>query len=51
MRGVFNIIIGIIFVGGGLSGHLSLRGTHSGTALAVVGVLLILFGILRLARS
>jgi hypothetical protein len=51
MRGVFNIIIGIIFIIGGLTGHLVLLGTHSGPALAVVGLLLIGFGVYRLVGS
>lgn len=51
MRGVVNIIIGIIFIIGGLSGRLSLIGTHSGPALAVVGGLLIAFGLYRMAAS
>lgn len=51
MRGIMNIIIGIIFVIGGLSGHLALRGTHSGPAIAVVGGLLIVFGLYRMIQS
>ena len=50
MRGLGNIIIGIIFIIGGLTGNLSLRGTHSGPALAVVGGALVLFGVIRMAR-
>lgn len=50
MRGVISIIIGIIFIIGGLSGRLVLIGTHSGPALAVVGVLLILVGAARMTR-
>jgi hypothetical protein len=41
MRGLVNIIIGLVFVVGGLTGNLSLRGTQSGPALAVIGVALI----------
>ena len=51
MRGVANIIIGIIFIIGGLSGKLALIGTNSGPALAVVGGLLIAFGVYRMAAS
>jgi hypothetical protein len=47
MRGVINIVIGLIFIIGGLTGNLSLRGTSSGPALALVGVGLIGFGIYR----
>ncbi|MBI3831466.1 MAG: hypothetical protein HY291_18245 [Planctomycetes bacterium] len=48
---MFNIILGIIFVIGGLSGKLVLIGTQSGPALAVVGVILILLGIFRLKNK
>ena len=51
MRGVVNIIIGIIFIIGGLSGRLVFVGTHSGPALAVVGALLVAFGVYRMAAS
>jgi len=47
MRGVLNIVIGLIFIAGGLTGNLSLRGTNSGPALAAVGVALVGFGIYR----
>jgi hypothetical protein len=45
---VINIILGIIFIVGGLFGNLTLRGTHSGPALAVVGVILVVLGVVRL---
>jgi hypothetical protein len=48
---MFNIILGIIFVVGGLSGHLALIGTQSGGALAVVGVGLIIWGYFQMKRS
>jgi hypothetical protein len=51
MRGVVNIIIGLIFIVGGLSGKLAMRGTQSGGALAVVGVFLLGLGAFRLATS
>lgn len=44
MRGIANILFGLVFVVGGLSGKLALRGTGSGIALAVVGLLLLGFG-------
>ena len=47
MRGVFNIIIGVAFIIGGLSGKLVLIGTQSGIALAVLGVALVGLGIYR----
>jgi hypothetical protein len=48
---MWNIVLGGIFVVGGLSGNLSLRGTGSGAALAVVGGVLILLGVVRLAKQ
>ncbi|HEY0547767.1 MAG TPA: hypothetical protein VGC91_20475 [Pyrinomonadaceae bacterium] len=51
MRGVVNIIIGIVFIIGGLSGNLVLRGTGSGGLLAVVGVGLIILGIVRMTKG
>ena len=50
MRGIVNIVIGIIFIVGGLSGNLALRGTHSGGGIAAVGGFLLLLGIFRMAR-
>lgn len=50
MRGIISIVIGLIMVVGGLSGKLVLIGTHSGVALAGLGVLVILLGVMRLAR-
>lgn len=51
MRGIINIIIGIVFVIGGLTGQLALVGTHSGPALAIVGAILIGLGVFRMAAS
>lgn len=51
MRGVISIIIGIVFIIGGLTGKLVLIGTHSGPALAVVGGLLIALGVFRVVAS
>jgi hypothetical protein len=44
MRGVINIVIGLVFIVGGLTGKLSMRGTNSGGALAVIGVALVGLG-------
>ena len=41
MRGVINIVIGLIFIVGGLTGNLSMRGTNSGVALAAIGAVLV----------
>ena len=46
-----SIIIGLVFIVGGLSGQLALIGTNSGVALAVVGVLLIGRGIWRIRKQ
>jgi predicted phage tail protein len=48
---MWNIIIGIIFVIGGLSGKLVLRGTDSSGALALIGVGLAIWGIVQLTRK
>lgn len=51
MRGIVNIIIGFIFIVGGLSGRLVLIGTHNGPALAILGGALVVIGFLRMARA
>jgi hypothetical protein len=51
MRGIISIIIGAIFIVAGLTGKMVLIGTHSGTALAVVGGVIILLGIARVAKG
>jgi hypothetical protein len=48
---VVKIIIGLVMVVGGLSGKLVLIGTQSGVALAVLGVVMIVWGIARVAAS
>jgi hypothetical protein len=50
-RGVINIIFGVIFIVGGLTGRLALLGTHSGPALAALGACLIVLGLARIGRS
>lgn len=45
------IIIGLIMVVGGLSGRLVLIGTDSGVALAALGAVLIVWGIVRMVRQ
>jgi hypothetical protein len=50
MRGIINIVIGLVFVVGGLSGGMVLRGTSSGAGLAVLGIVLIGFGTFRLVK-
>ena len=48
MPGILNIVIGLVFIVGGLSGRLVLLGTGSGAALAVLGVVLVGLGSYRL---
>jgi hypothetical protein len=48
---MFSIVLGLIFIVGGLTGNLALIGTNSGPALAVVGVLILGRGIYRLRRQ
>lgn len=47
---MWNIIIGVVFIIGGLSGNLALRGTQSGEALAVLGVALVIWGGVQIVR-
>ncbi len=51
MRGIINLIIGIVFIIGGLSGNLVLKGTQSGMGLAVVGLFLAVLGVFRMVRA
>jgi hypothetical protein len=46
-----NIIIGLLFIIGGLSGKVSLRGTDSSGALVVVGALLAGWGVFKMVRA
>jgi predicted phage tail protein len=48
---MWNIIIGAVFVVGGLSGQFCLRGTDSGGALAVIGAGLIGWGVFQMFRA
>jgi hypothetical protein len=47
---MWNIVIGVVFIIGGLSGQLALRGTESGPALAVLGGVLLIWGIVQVVR-
>jgi hypothetical protein len=51
MRGQANIVVGAIFIFCGLTGRLALIGTHSGKALAVLGAVLVVLGVMRMARA
>ena len=48
---MWNIVIGLIFIVGGLSGQLALRGTDNSPLLAVVGAGLVVWGIVQMVRS
>ena len=48
---MIKIIIGLVMVIGGLSGNLVLMGTSSGVALAVLGGVLIVWGIAKMVRQ
>lgn len=49
--GIFNILVGLVFIGGGLSGQLALRGTGNGPLLALLGLALAGFGVFQLVRA
>jgi hypothetical protein len=51
MRGIGNLVIGVIFIIGGMGGGLVMRGTNSGGALAVLGLVLCVMGGVQLAKS
>lgn len=46
-----NIVIGLIFLIGGLSGKIAIRGTDSSTGAAILGGALVIWGIVQLVRS
>ena len=46
-----NIIIGIVFIIGGLSGKLALLGTNSPGLLVLVGVGLLIWGVVQMVRA
>jgi hypothetical protein len=48
---MWSILIGAVFIIGGASGQMALKGTQSGGALAAVGAVLVAFGIFQLVRS
>ncbi|MDA0814312.1 MAG: hypothetical protein O3C21_18215 [Verrucomicrobia bacterium] len=48
---MWNIIIGLVFIVGGLSGRLALIGTNNGPALAAVGGLMLIWGIVQMVRG
>jgi hypothetical protein len=52
MRGIISIVIGLVFIVGGLAGQLQIRGIEgSGKGLAAIGVGLIGLGIYRIVKK
>jgi hypothetical protein len=50
-RGIFNIVIGAVFIVGGLTGKLVFIGTSSGALLAVIGLGLCGLGAWSIVKS
>ncbi len=50
-RYISYIVIGVVFLIGGLSGTLVLKGTDSGTFLAIAGILITIYGIWRFTTT
>jgi hypothetical protein len=48
---MFNLLVGILFVLGGLSGQFVLKGTDSGLGLAGVGLCLIVLGVHQFSKK
>ncbi len=46
-----NIVVGLIFLIGGLSGKIAIRGTDSSVAAAILGSVLIIWGIVQMVRA
>ena len=48
---MWNIVIGILLIVAGLSGRFSLIGTSSSGGLAIFGVVILIWGIVQVARQ
>jgi hypothetical protein len=48
---MWNVVFGAVFIIGGLSGKLALRGTQSSGALVAVGAGLVVWGIFQIVRA
>ena len=46
-----NLIVGIVFIVGGLQGEIVLVGTQSSTAIVAIGVILVLLGICSFLKT
>jgi hypothetical protein len=51
MRGIISVILGLVMIVGGLSGNLVLRGTDNGPALAALGGVILVIGIIRIVKA
>ncbi|MGD0464949.1 MAG: hypothetical protein ABSB74_20890 [Tepidisphaeraceae bacterium] len=51
MRGILSIIVGGIFIVGGLTGKLGSTAAHGGREMVVVGSVIVVIGLMRLARG
>ena len=50
-KGLPNILIGGLLVAGGASGKFALIGTNSGVALAVLGAIIVVVGVVQMANG
>ena len=48
---MWNIIIGAVFLIGGLSGRIAIRGTDSTVGASILGGVLIVWGIIQMVRA
>jgi hypothetical protein len=48
---MWNVIFGLVFIVGGASGQLALRGTNSSVGLMVLGGVLVLVGIFQMVKK
>lgn len=48
---MWNIVFGAVFIVGGLTGKLALRGTQSSGALVAVGIGLVIWGAVQMAKK
>mgnify|MGYP006971774057 CR=1 FL=1 len=51
MRGIINVIVGLVLVAGGLSGKMVLLGTNSSVLLAIIGGAIAALGVYGLVKG
>ncbi len=49
--GIFNLVVGLLALGAGLSGKFTFVGTNSSTVLVVIGAIIAALGVYQIARS